>query len=178
MDLIYKKLNIEIYDDGKWIIKKFLKSWNSDNAEYNKKQLHGINHKFCIEDYKLFQSKNPDFVEIVSFESNNDCDIVIMPKIKGKEWNQVKEDLPKDVIYNFCIVNSFKWIRAFLDFSLGNDRVFYHGDLRPANVFIDNNYNPCVIDPDSMEWISRENFLLNIQKQQADFFTEFYRFYK
>lgn len=163
MDLIYKKDNRLVYEDGDWIIKKFI---------------HGITEKFNLDDYKLFQKDNPEFVEITSLERHGAVDIMIMPKVDGKEWTYVRNNVKKDVVYNFCIVNYFKWVKAFLDFSLDKEKIFFHSDLTPGNVFINDNFNPIVLDPDSMEWAKRDDFIMRIQKQYMEFFDDFYRFYK
>ena len=162
MDLIYKKDNREVYEDGKFIVKKFFG---------------GIGDKFVLDDYKLFQKNNPEFVEIIRFEKHDHEDIIIMPKVDGKEWTYVRNDVDKNVVYNVCIVNYFKWVKSFMDFSSDKEMIYFHSDLSPGNILINDDYTPCVLDPDSMEWTKRDNFIIRIQKQYMEFFDDFYRFY-
>ena len=162
MDLIYKKDNREVYEDGKFIVKKFFG---------------GIGDKFVLDDYKLFQKNNPEFVEVIRFEKHDHEDIIIMPKVDGKEWTYVRNDVDKNVVYNVCIVNYFKWVKSFMDFSSDKEMIYFHSDLSPGNILINDDYTPYVLDPDSMEWTKRDNFIIRIQKQYMEFFDDFYRFY-
>lgn len=162
MDLIYKKDNREVYEDGKFIVKKFFG---------------GINDKFILDDYKLFQKNNPEFIEVIRLEKHGREDIIIMPKIDGKEWTYVRHNVDKNVVYNVCIVNYFKWVKAFMDFSSNKEMIYFHSDLSPGNIFINDDHTPYVLDPDSMEWAKRDDFIIRIQKQYMEFFDDFYRFY-
>lgn len=153
MKLIYERPDREIWDDGKYIIKKVIKT----------------NFKFCIEDYNRFQNLNKEFVEITKFEDYDDHYIVTMPKIKGHHWVEMRNRVSKECVYNMNFVNYFKWIGSFIDFSMGHERIFYHEDLNYGNVLIDSDLNSYVIDPDSMVWETRERFLVKILKQYTDF---------
>jgi len=160
MKLIYKRPDREVWDDGKYIIKKALKNAKS-----------GID-KFSLEDYNRFQSLNKDFVEIIKFEDLGAQYTITMPKIEGHNWAKMKNKVSKEYINNMNFTNYFKWIKSFIDFSMGHKRIFYHSDINIGNVLIDSDLNSYVIDPESMMWETRERFLVKILENYLDFAGE------
>ena len=154
--LIYKKYEIEpdreIWDNGDSIT-KIIKYTSQDQQEH-----------FDLDTYNRFRKNNPTFVKIKKYNAYDDRCVIVMDKIKGTSASKYLKTESKDKIWNICIINYFKWMKAFLDFSKNNKQIYFHTDLNPANVIIDENSIPHVVDPDGIRWGEKTLFITRMQR--------------
>ena len=157
--LIYKKFEREVWDNGDSVTKiiKYL----DPNQYYGFKQ-------FDIYAYNKFRENNLNFVKIRKFDVYEDRCVMEMDKIDGINAREYLKTAPEDKIWNVCIINYFKWIKAFLDFSKNSRQVYFHMDLNPYNVMIKDDV-PYIVDPDQFSWGNKTLFITRMQKHYFQF---------
>ena len=153
--LIHKKEHREVYDDGKYIVKK-----TKPNA-------------FNFETYKRFQLDNPWCVKVHSFEDG----IIVMDKVEGITWQQYRTQVTKDQLWNICVVHRNTVVKSFFDF-IGktyvdaNQPVFYHRDATYGNLIMQGD-KPMFIDPDGTVTMPWDMFLQRCGEQTQQWFNEY-----
>ena len=94
--LIHKKEHREVYDDGKYIIKKMPTVW------------------LDLETYNAFRKLHPEWlVEIIDIDQNT----IIMEKVEGQMFHEFRLDTTPDQLYNVCIDFKDKLWKAYFDFN-------------------------------------------------------------
>ena len=144
INLIHKKDNREVYDDGKYIIKK-----TAPDA-------------FNFEVYERFQKENPCFVKVHSFDDG----VIVMDKVEGIMFNDYAKTTTVDNLWYICFTHRMELYKRYFDF-VGkrdihpDDKIFFHNDGVPGNVIV-NNGQPTYIDPDGTIELQWDMFLSKI----------------
>lgn len=157
--LIHKKDFREVYDDGKYIIKKTLPD------------------AFDFETYKHFQEQNPCLVKVHSFEDG----IIIMDKVHGVYWTDYRKQAKMDELWYICNTHRYALWKRYFDFMVRNkdtteidprQRIFFHADGVPGNVIV-NNGQPTYVDPDGTCWMQWDMFLQKLNEHHFVWWNEY-----
>tara|TARA_B100001057_G_scaffold114976_1_gene113454 strand:- start:5256 stop:5858 length:603 start_codon:yes stop_codon:yes gene_type:complete len=162
INLIHKKDNREVYEDGNYIIKK-----TAPDA-------------FNFDRYERFQKDNPCFVKVHSFDDG----VIVMDKVEGMMFNDYAKTATADNLWYICFTHRMELYKRYFDFHgkrdiHANDKLFLHADGVPGNVIV-NNGQPTYIDPDGTIQLQWDMFLQKINEHhfvwQSDYTYYAHRF--
>jgi len=158
---IYSKAGTEIYEDGKYILKR-----RSPDS-------------FDFETYKRFQALNPWCVKVHSFDDG----MIVMDKIEGVKWDQYRLKASCQQLWDICVTHRNVVVKSFFDFMPkdnsthvnyvdANTRIFFHQDAVHGNLMMVGD-KPMYFDPDGSCKYPWDMFIQKIQYQTTQWFNEY-----
>ena len=119
------------------------------NGTVNKVFLHPKDHLDAdwLENYKKFKLLYDCVPEVYEADSHS----ITMEYISGLDicqWLKTKHYTVKNV--NFVIYEVMNLINSFAEYSRGSNLFFYHHDLNPTNILVDEKDRVILIEPDEI----------------------------
>tara|TARA_B100000282_G_scaffold224749_1_gene167663 strand:- start:4198 stop:4785 length:588 start_codon:yes stop_codon:yes gene_type:complete len=158
--LIHKKGDREVFDDGKFVIKK-----TRPNA-------------FDFETYKRFQEQNPCFIKVHEYDQQPDHGIIVMDKINGVSHQSWRQRATVDQLWYIAVTFRHEVWKAFYDFMEyeivdPSQRVFFHADFVPGNLLMTDENKPIIVDPDGCSWYGWDMFLQKLQEHNMVWWNDY-----